>query len=379
YPHHKVCGEFLSPECTPILDTLGMTAALNDLHPITIDTICLTAPDGTTWQTALPGALGLSRYALDHALAKQAAVLGVDVREATNVTNIAGSFSKGFDVQTRSETVRARTVIATHGKRGALDRTLNRRFLRQQQPFVGLKAHFHGPPIPNRIELHAFPGGYCGLSETESGAANVCLLVRESVFQAHDGIATFIDWMAGQNPRLGAWLSQAESISERWLSIAQVPFVNKQAVENDVLMAGDSAGLIVPLAGDGIAMALRAGSLAAAHVADYVAEQISADDLRRSYTTAWRGEFTTRLRLARVLQTIVLRPSLLAMGLRLLNAVPALGDFIVTHTREKRITSIRKTHPSSLRINLTPSGPFPASEEGEQSPSPLAGRDLGRG
>ncbi|MBC7814585.1 MAG: FAD-dependent oxidoreductase, partial [Burkholderiales bacterium] len=83
YPHHKVCGEFLSPECTPILDTLGMTAALNDLHPITIDTICLTAPDGATWQTALPGALGLSRYALDHALAKQAAVLGVDVREAT--------------------------------------------------------------------------------------------------------------------------------------------------------------------------------------------------------------------------------------------------------------------------------------------------------
>ena len=28
YPHHKVCGEFLSPECTRLLDSLGLTTAM---------------------------------------------------------------------------------------------------------------------------------------------------------------------------------------------------------------------------------------------------------------------------------------------------------------------------------------------------------------
>src|SRR5437762_5763199 len=62
YPHDKLCGEFLSPECAGLLDQLGLTATLRALGPALIETACLSAPDGTSWESRLPGpALGLTR------------------------------------------------------------------------------------------------------------------------------------------------------------------------------------------------------------------------------------------------------------------------------------------------------------------------------
>ncbi len=337
YPHHKVCGEFLSPECSAVLDRLGVMPMLRACGPVLIETVRITAPDGAAWQTRFPGtAIGISRSALDATLAERAGRVGVDVCEASTVTAIVGSLRDGFDLMLRRVSgraqIRARSVIAAHGKRGALDQSLKRSFLNRRQPFIALKNHFHGSPLPHHIDLHAFRGGYCGLSEIEGGAANVCFLAHESVFRGSDA-ATFVEWMQTQNPRLREWLSQAEPIHERWLSIAQVPFVRKSPVVGDILMAGDAAGLIVPLAGDGIAMALHSGMLAGARTVEFLGGQASADELRRRYTVDWRRAFGARLALARTLQVFMLRPKLLSVGLRLLVAVPPLGNYLVTHTR----------------------------------------------
>jgi flavin-dependent dehydrogenase len=351
YPHDKLCGEFLSPECAGLLDHLGLSPTLRGLGPALIETAGLSAPDGTTWQCRLPGtALGVTRRALDQALAQRAQALGVALRTGTTVTRIEGSLGQGFQLRATGAgpaTIQARAVIAAHGRRGALDKALDRRFLRQRQPFVALKSHFAGPPLPGRIELHGFPGGYCGLSEVERGTApggratNVCLLVEEAAFRRgsgpeHERLAAFIRWMRSQNPRLEAWLSQAVQLDEPWLSIAQVPFGPKRAVVNEVLMAGDSAGLITPLAGDGIAMALRGGQMAAARLLAFLAGSQSAAEVCQSYARDWRQRFTGRVRLGRLLQVAMLRPRLLGLGLRLLNAAPGMGEYVVTHTREVR-------------------------------------------
>ena len=190
----------------------------------------------------------------------------------------------------------------------------------------------------DRVELHAFPGGYCGLAEIEGNRANVCLLMRESVFRAFKGaghaqLNAFLDWMQSQNERLRGWFSYAEQIDERWLSIAQVPFMPKRVVERDILMAGDAGSLIAPLAGDGIAMALRSGILAAEQSGHYLAGDLDAPGLLRSYTGEWEHEFGTRLRLGRLLQPILLEPRLAALGLRVVNAFPILGKYLVSHTR----------------------------------------------
>src|SRR5512147_165160 len=65
YPHHKVCGEFLSPECLYLLNELGAKETVQALGPISIETARFTEPGGTTWETRLPGtAWSISRALL---------------------------------------------------------------------------------------------------------------------------------------------------------------------------------------------------------------------------------------------------------------------------------------------------------------------------
>jgi flavin-dependent dehydrogenase len=349
YPHAKLCGEFLSPECVPLLEALGMTAALRALKPASIAMAALRAPGGEAWETQLPApAWGVSRAALDAALADRARAVGALVREAMAVTGIAGGLGRGFVVQAQTPSGRAsltaRAVVAAHGKRGALDRALGRRFLNRRQPFVALNRHFSGPPLPGRIELNSFPGGYCGMSEVEPGAdgrrrADVCLLAHAGAWTRGGGRAgpeAFVAWIRGQLPRLDDWLARAVPLEPRWRSIAQVPFGLKGAVAGEVLLAGDAAGLVAPVAGDGIAMALRGGELAARHLLSWLRGERDAARLLQGYARAWRREFEPRRRLARMAQAFMLRPAWLGPGLRLLRAAPALGRYLVANTRDLR-------------------------------------------
>lgn len=352
YPNHKVCGEFMSPHCTDHLRALGVLDAVMALRPAMIDKTRITTPDGRDWQAALPGhAIGISRYALDALLVQRAQTLGVRVLDNTTITDINGSLDRGFTLNARSggaaQTLHARCTIAAYGKRSGLDRTLNRHFLGQKHPYVGLKNHFIGTPLPASVDLHSFAGGYCGISEIENGMTNVCLLVRQDVFQAVSGgdIAVFIAWMRQQNPALEAWLSQAHPVFERWLSISQIPFTRKTALEQDVLMTGDAAGLIAPLAGDGMEMALRGGRLAAAATAAFLTGGWSAPQLRETYPNQWRTAFSPRLRLGRLLQAVMLRPVLLSAGLRIVQQLPALGHFFIRQTRDTQPSLIVMEQP----------------------------------
>lgn len=344
YPHDKVCGEFLSPECSTLLARLGLKSELATLGAVPIGTASLAAPDGVTWETHFPApAWGLSRRALDAALAERARAAGVEVRSGTSVVNVAGNLGEAFLLSLRyggkDDCLRSRAVIGAHGKRSSLDRALGRQFLIRREPYVALKAHFRGPRLPGRIELNVFPGGYCGLSEIENGTANLGLLVRESVFQAAGGagpaaIDNFVTWLRRQNPRLDAWLGQASRLDERWLSIAQIPFSPKEAVVGDILLAGDAAGVIAPLAGDGIAMALRSGALAADLVLRYLDGKLSAAELRKNYAERWAHEFGPRLRLGRALQPLLMQRHAASVGLRLLKYVPSIGRALVYGTRD---------------------------------------------
>jgi flavin-dependent dehydrogenase len=353
YPQHKVCGEFLSPEAADDLAALGVIEALRRLKPARLTRARITAPDGAGWEAQFSGAgIGISRYALDAILVDRARALGVNVFEKTTVTRITGSLDRGFILEANSRgSFEADAVIAAHGKRSALDRALGRAFLDQPQGYIGLKAHFQGDSLPGRVDLHGFRGGYCGMSEIEGRAVNVCLLARSDAFQRAGGsIPSFVEWMQAQNPALRHWLSRAEPMGERWIATSEIPFNPKTTLEGDILMAGDSAGMIAPLAGDGMSIALRGGRMAAEFVARHLLGDVNVSDLRREYAQAYKRAFGARIRLGRFLQACLFEPSLLALGLRALNRFPALGHYIVTHTRGKsddRISRAGNGRPGS--------------------------------
>jgi len=341
YPRPKVCGEFLSPECTALFVETGFLDILHSLKPVPIRTLRITAPSGREWCSTFPTpGIGISRFALDQALAAYASSLGAVVQEGARVTQVQGSLRDGFCLTAQTahgtQNFEARTVIAAHGRRSNMDRVLERTFAKPTQTYVGLKQHFNGPALSEHIDLHVFRGGYCGMSQVEDGTTNVCLLVRQDVFQeaSRGSIPAFIAWMGDQNPHLERWLAQAAPVYPDWFSIAQVSLATKTPLEGDILIAGDAGGMIAPLAGDGMAMALHGGTLAARAVDRYLTQAQDATTMTHDYARLWQRTFGTRLRLGRVLQSVMLRPQLLSPGLRLLHHVPMVGDWLVTHTRD---------------------------------------------
>ncbi len=340
FPRHKMCGEFLSPETVPLFQRLGVWEAIQAAGPARLTATRLTAPRGQSVEFPLPApALGFSRYRLDHLLVERARAVGATVREGCAASEVHGSLRDGFEVRTQEGTVRARVVLGAWGKRATLDRTLERPFFARRAGFMALKAHFRGPTPGERTELHGFQGGYCGINRVEGEAVNVCLLATDAAW-ARSGkqIDAFWQMIQGENPALAAQLHGAEKLSED-IVISNVSFARKAPVEGEILMLGDSAELISPLAGNGQAMALRAALLAAPLTCAFLRGTLDADALCERYAAAWRQRFTERLRLGRLLQPIFLRPPALSFALRVVAAWPTLAAWLVEGTRERGRTT----------------------------------------
>jgi flavin-dependent dehydrogenase len=69
-------------------------------------------------------------------------------------------------------------------------------------------------------------------------------------------------------------------------------------------MLGDAAGLITPLCGNGMAMAIHGGKIAAELTDVFLSGSISQQQLENQYQVAWRRQFATRLWVGRTVQKL---------------------------------------------------------------------------
>jgi menaquinone-9 beta-reductase len=331
YPHHKVCGEYLSREILPYLTSLGMD--LNSLQPIQIDKLLYSTPSGKIINTQLPlGGIGISRYALDELLYKTALGLGVEIR-TEEVTNITFNGESHLITSEKGET-RANLVLGAYGKRSTLDKKLNRDFIKKKTGWLAIKAHYSIDSYPpDTVSLHNFNGGYCGLSMTETGAINVCYLATYDSFKDHKDPQVYKEKVLYKNPHLRNFFSRATNLFEKDLSIAQISFDKKELVENNILMLGDSAALIHPLCGNGMAMAIHSAKIASTAVLDYLKSPgRSRERLERIYTEGWTQSFSSRINTGRILQKILLNPALAEVSQQAVQLFPSLLPHIIKRT-----------------------------------------------
>ena len=335
YPTHKLCGEFLSVEVLAMFERLGVREAVWQADARPINHACLTTATGTVFESALPGtALGLSRYTMDRLLFEKARAAGADARDGVGVRAVEGRLGEGFVVQTEAGAFEARVVLGAYGKRGLLDRKLGRSFLQARSPFVAFKAHYEGVNLPGVIELHAFPGGYCGLSHVEQGRVNACWIGREEVLKEAGGTPeTMITQSLMQNPALARRFQAMERVTDRFIAVSQITFIPKGAFAGDVCMIGDTAGMIAPMCGDGMAMALRSAELATPLVVAFLAGRMTAAHFRERYTRAWRREFGMRMRLGRWMHHGYCRPAVARLGVSAVRQMPGLGRWLIRQTR----------------------------------------------
>ena len=283
FPRDKVCGEFLSAECLPLLHeaiprALGRSAVIRGVE--------LIPRRGRTCTFDLPQpARGLSRWVMDHALLEGARAEGASVREGEEVRSVrklkaTAAFKDvsgealmgsaladgGWEILTKSgDTARISSLLVAGGRWWNIEGLPSLQD-KGRKAWLGVKAHMSGLTPRPVVELYFFPGGYCGLAPIEDGLTNVCCLVDSSVARCQGGhglgdLAAWLKRLAG-HPPLEERLRGAVQAS-RTLATAPVHLGKRDAVENDIALAGDAAGFLDPFAGSGISLALHSGRLAA--------------------------------------------------------------------------------------------------------------------
>lgn len=310
YPHHKVCGEYVSNEVLPYLRKLGIS--LEQSQAVSINMLQLSTAKGKYVETDLPlGGKGISRYALDELLYQKAITYGVSFH-FQNIESIEFQNSIFKVIANNNQTYTSNIVIGAYGKRSALDKSLTRAFIQKKSAWIAVKAHYEYSDFPEHlVALHNFHGGYGGLSKTETGAVNFCYLASYQSFQKEKNISGFNEKVVAKNPFLREFLQKATPIFEQPLTIAQISFHHKKAVEKHVLMCGDTAGLIHPLCGNGMAMAIHSAKIAAELVDAFLRKKIAdRNKLEYSYQKQWNKAFKRRLWTGRRLQALLLNHTL---------------------------------------------------------------------
>jgi flavin-dependent dehydrogenase len=341
FPRHKVCGEFLSPEAQVSLKNLGLYQTVAALSPAVIERARLVSPKGITVGANLPGqGWGISRFALDAALVEAAQQAGVELQTGFTVTAIKPHNHHGFGVAFQSKETPAelqgRAVIAACGRhtRPGLPPPGKSK---PQPAFLGLKCHYQAIAMPPQVELFFFPGGYAGVAPVEDKLTNVCLLTTPAAFaKAGKDILTMIEQVSHWNPALGRRLSGGRPLPGTAMAVAPVDTGRTASPWAGVACVGDTAVMLPPLCGEGMASALRSAELCAALAHDFLQGKLSLEAWEASYRSAWHSTFNRPLRLARFLQVGLNTPLLSDVLLGVGSLLPPLADLLLQATRGRR-------------------------------------------
>ncbi|WP_108804291.1 MULTISPECIES: NAD(P)/FAD-dependent oxidoreductase [unclassified Aquimarina] len=334
YPKHKVCGEYISNEIMPYFDFLGIN--LDDLGVVQISELNISTTKGKIIKSKLPlGGFGISRYTLDNYLWNLAKSLGVQTLN-DQVLDV-GYEENRFSVKTANNAlITSDYVIGAYGKRSILDKKLERDFSKNKSPWLAVKAHYKSSFNPNTVALHNFDGGYCGLSMVENSTVNACYLVNYDSFKRCKDIAHFEEDVLKKNPYLRDFFENSQRIFEKPITISQINFDKKQPVENHVFMLGDAAGLIHPLCGNGMAMAIQSAKiLCELLINNYKSNIYSLEKIEELYSKEWKTIFSKRLYAGRVLQKVLLNETIQQIGQKVATLVPIIVPQIIKQTHGK--------------------------------------------
>ena len=334
YPKHKVCGEYISNEVLPYLEFLEVNPF--DSGAVRINNFQLSTTKSNIISAKLPlGGFGISRYTLDLVLSEKAKENGVTILKDT-VLDV--TFLKDFfQVETKENNIfTSKITIGAFGKRSLLDVKMARNFIQKKSPYLGVKIHVKGNFKEDLVALHNFKGGYCGVSKVENNAINLCYITNYATFKKYKNIEDFQEQVVFKNNYLKEIFHRSEALFEKPLSISQISFETKKPVENHILMCGDSAGMIHPLCGNGMSMAIQSAQLASKLILNYFNGEIETrKELEMQYIRQWKRKFSLRLKAGHFIAMLFRKDTIASVLLQILKKLPFLLPIIIKQTHGK--------------------------------------------
>jgi flavin-dependent dehydrogenase len=335
YPFHKVCGEYVSNEVLPFLHSLGVEP--RKLGASTITHLQVSAPSGKRVLNAELdlGGFGLSRYVLDEHLYKMAQAAGAVCMLGKSVEK-ADFRDDSFEVElSDGSMLQSRVVIGAFGKRSRLDKQLNRPFINRRSPYIGVKYHLYTDFPQHLIALHNFKDGYCGVCAIENNKYNLCYLTTRDNLKKYGSIEEMEQQTLYKNPFLQEIKQSARFLYDKPEVINEISFAPKQAVEAHILMSGDTAGLITPLCGNGMAMAIHSAKILTAHIIEYFTHHRNRQQLESNYTRQWQQVFARRLWAGRHIQQLFGSEWLSSLAVTLLQYATPATRYLMKQTHGK--------------------------------------------
>ncbi len=343
YPFHKVCGEYISMESFDFLSALGVPLAEMSLPQIT--SLQITAPNGKEFMTKLPlGGFGISRYKLDAMLAQIARDSGVAMLEETKASDII-KHEVEYTIKISSKLLNinqigTKVICCSYGKRSNLDIKWKRNFINKNDPginnYVGVKYHIRTDWPTHLIGLHNFKDGYCGISKIEDENYCLCYLTKANNLKAsNNSIQEMQQNILFQNPVLKKIFASSDFLFQTPVTISQISFSKKSLVENGALMLGDAAGMITPLCGNGMSMALHSSKMATSAIKDFLSGSCSKRQMEETYRRQWKKEFESRMHTGRILQGFFGSPLRSNLFVSAFKAMPFLSQSIIKKTHGK--------------------------------------------
>jgi flavin-dependent dehydrogenase len=335
YPFHKVCGEYISLESWNFLEELGLP--LSDWNLPVIRRLLISSPNGESIEQELPlGGFGISRYKIDAALAGIARDSGVTLFESMRVTDMAFERSL-FRVRTAAGEFFSKIACGTFGKRSNLDIKWKRPFTRKRSTrlnnYVGVKYHVKADMPSDLIGLHCFTNGYCGISRVEGDRYCLCYMTTaENLQMSGNSIPALEKEILRKNPFLDRIFSSVVPLFEQPVTISQISFERKEQVDAHLLFIGDAAGMVPPLSGNGMSMALHGSKIAFQCIDAYLRGQVARHEMEQEYIDQWNRQFGRRLWVGRLLQRCFGSASHTNLLLHSLKPFPRLVSFLIKQT-----------------------------------------------
>ena len=329
YPQHKVCGEYISMESWDFLTGLGVP--LDALNLPKINQLGVSSETGFMLESPLAlGGFGISRYSLDHYLCELARQKGVVIYENCKVLDIKVVDDFLSEITTSQGTFLAKIVCGSFGKYAPNFAKSTTTTPPERPNYVGVKYHIKTDLAPNRIELHNFRDGYCGMSKVDDDRYCLCYLSKSSNLQASgNDLKAMEAKILHKNPFLKRVFTESEFLFDKPMVISNVYFHPKATYLNGIFMLGDAAGAITPLCGNGMSMAMRASKLLANLLPFYFDGQLEKADLIKQYDRVWQANFKSRIWAGQYLQHLFGKKASTQLALKTLHYLPSLTKKVI--------------------------------------------------
>ncbi len=339
FPRHKLCGDTLNPGALAVLarhlDCAPLLAHSDPIHGMLI-----TGPGGVSVRGIYgPGLAGcaITRSVLDAWLLHHAAGAGAQVEEGVSVKGAAWSEGRVSGVllgrRDGGEAAHSgRMVIAADGRRSTLafSRGLARQPARPRRWAIG--QYFTGVEGRETVgEMHVRQGHYIGVAPIPAGLTNVCVVVPHAAGATAFGPpAELIGSRLTADPVLRHRFAAARAQGDP-VVLGPMAVDTAAAGEPGLLLAGDAAGFIDPMTGDGLRLALQGGELAAAVTLAVLAGELSPAAAHVELARRRHAAFAAKWRFNRTLRSLVTSPHGVVGAAVLARAVPSVFASVIRY------------------------------------------------